>query len=452
MVGMQRVAGIVVVVICAMSLFSHGAEGARKPNIVVITSDNLGYGDVGCFGSDVVKTPRIDQLAQEGVRLTDFYTASPTCSCSRGALLTGRYPERNGLVNQLKSEENFNGIGLRHSEKLLPEYLKAAGYATGCFGKWNIGFAVGSRPTDRGFDVFLGHASGNIDYYHHLYNGRLDTYRGTENVRLEGYSTDLWADGAIDFMRAHRDGPFFVYLPFNAPHFPNARNKPNPGDEVVWQAPDEAFAMYGAKGDEEDEVIRYRAVVSWMDRAIGRVVDAVDALGLKEDTLIIWYSDNGTFMIPNKGLRVSTNAPLRDGGVTCYEGGIRVAAVVRWPRKIEGGTVCEEPLLSLDVLPMALAVAGVGLPSDRVIDGRDMTKVLMGEAKSSHERLYFAFRNHAAMREGRYKIVREKSTNEFALYDLFEDVGETRDLASSEPGRVKRMAGEWARWFEEVKE
>ncbi|MHC4995257.1 MAG: sulfatase-like hydrolase/transferase [Planctomycetota bacterium] len=423
---------------------------ANKPNIVVITSDNLGYGDVGCFGSKVIQTPRLDQLAGEGVRLTDFYTASPTCSASRGALLTGRYPERTGLNYQLTSEQNLNGVGLPHTETILPAYLKEVGYATGAFGKWNIGWAVGSRPTDRGFDTFLGHASGNMDYYHHLYDGRLDTFRDTQNVRLHGYSTDLFADAAIEFMRRHRDEPFFVYLPFNAPHFPNARNKPNPDDPVVWQAPDEALALYGAAPDTTDEVVRYRAVVTWMDRAIGRVVDAIDRLGLRDDTLVVWYSDNGTFMIPNKGLRVATNAPLRDGGVTCYEGGIRVAAIVRWPGRVRPGTVCSEPLISLDILPLALAAAGAELPKDRIIDGRDPTATLVAGATSPHDALYFPFRKHSAMRQGRYKIVRSKPENEFALYDLREDIGETTDLSEQYPELRQKMIAKWERWFNDI--
>ncbi|MCA9443964.1 MAG: sulfatase-like hydrolase/transferase, partial [Candidatus Omnitrophica bacterium] len=216
----------------------------KKPNIVLITADNLGYGDVGCYGNDQLKTPTIDRLAEQGVRLTDFYTASPTCTVSRACLLTGRYPQRHGLNIQLPGIEGNYGEGLSQSETLLPELLKPLGYATGCFGKWNIGFAPGSRPTERGFDEFFGHASGNIDYYTHVYNLKPDLHRGTETVEVEGYSTDLFADEAIDFIKRHQDQPFFVYLPFNAPHFPNPKNK-RPGEPCIWQAPEKAFEAYG---------------------------------------------------------------------------------------------------------------------------------------------------------------------------------------------------------------
>jgi len=204
--------GFVVLVLMVLAVGSRGMaaeRGAEKPNIVFITVDNLGYGDVGCYGNEAMKTPRLDRLAGEGVRCAAFYTGSPTCTVSRACLLTGRYPQRHGLNHQLRREENFVGIGLRHEETLLPEDLKRAGYTTGCFGKWNIGFAEGSRPTDRGFDEYFGHVSGNIDYYQHTYGQRHDLYRGTaedgvEPAHVLGYSTDLFAEAAIDFMaRGH---------------------------------------------------------------------------------------------------------------------------------------------------------------------------------------------------------------------------------------------------------
>ncbi|MBW3599203.1 MAG: sulfatase-like hydrolase/transferase [Planctomycetes bacterium] len=179
-----------------LSIAAGAAFAAEPPNIVLITADNLGYGDAACYGNPVIRTPSLDRLSQEGVRCTDFYTASPTCTVSRASLLTGRRPQRHGLAIQLPGIEGNYGVGLRQSEVLLPQLLRPLGYRTACFGKWNIGFADGSRPTERGFDEFFGHASGNIDYYTHVYNGRLDMHRGTEPVRVEGYSTDLFADAA----------------------------------------------------------------------------------------------------------------------------------------------------------------------------------------------------------------------------------------------------------------
>ncbi|MDB6028744.1 MAG: N-acetylgalactosamine-6-sulfatase, partial [Verrucomicrobiales bacterium] len=274
------------VLLCAANAFAAIKE-TRRPNILLISADNLGYGDLGCYGNTAIKTPNLDQLAREGVRCTEFYVAAASCTPSRASLLTGRHPERNGLNHQLGGKENLEGIGLRHSEKLLPQFLKPAGYVTACFGKWNIGFAPGSRPTERGFDEFFGFASGNINYYTHVYSHRKDLFRGTNAVEVPGYSTDLFADAAIDFMRRKKEQPFFIYLPFNAPHF-NSSGNMNPGEKPIWQAPDDAFKRYGLSPDEPDEKKRYYAVVTALDTAIGRVMKEIDTLGLRDQTLVMF--------------------------------------------------------------------------------------------------------------------------------------------------------------------
>jgi arylsulfatase A len=441
------VTGVLLALLAVTALLR--ASEVRRPNVVLITADNLGYGDLGCYGNRAVKTPRLDQLAREGVRLTDFYCASPTCTVSRASLLTGRYPQRNGLTWQLGTEENRSGTGLRHSERLLPQYLKGQGYATACFGKWNIGFAPGSRPTERGFDEFLGHASGNMDYYTHVYNGRNDLFRGTEPAEIEGYSTDLFADSACEFLRRNAGRPFFVYLPLNAPHYPNPRNK-KPGEPCIWQAPDEAFACYGVSPDVNDEKTRYWAVITALDTAIGRVLDRIDALGLAPNTLVIFFSDNGAFMLSRRGLECASNGPLRNGGVTLYEGGIRVPCLVRWPGRIEPGTVCREPLIHMDFFTMVLRATGAAMPDDRVIDGRDPTAALAGKVASPHESLFFQYRKMSAVRSGRYKILRTAPGQPFELYDLASDIGETTDLAAEKPDVAVSLEAQFKRWLAEV--
>ena len=219
-----------------------------KPNLVLIFLDNVGYGDLGCYGNQWIATPRIDRLATQGVRCTDFYIGSPSCMPSRGALLTGRHPLRNGLNEQIYLIDEHEQIGLAQDEMILPRYLKEAGYTSGCFGKWNLGFAPGSRPTDRGFDEYFGSISGNCDYYTYVYNGRNDLYRNTEPAAARGYSTFVFADAACEFIRRNRGRPLFCYVPFNAAHFPNPKNKP-PGHPAVWQAPDEYFDLYGDPPD-----------------------------------------------------------------------------------------------------------------------------------------------------------------------------------------------------------
>ncbi len=444
---------IICTIVLALALLPNagncGTAAARKPNFLLILVDNLGYGDVGCYGNRVIRTPFIDRLARQGVRLTSFYTASPTCTVSRACLLTGRTAQRHGLKNQLAGLKGNYGIGLNQSERLLPAYLKPLGYVTACFGKWNIGFAPGSRPTDRGFDQFFGHVSGNMDYYSHVYRGRLDLYRGTRPVEIKGYSTDLFADAACRFMRQHRSEPFFVYLPFNAPHFPSVLNKA-PGQPVRWQAPAKYFRAYGLSPDEPDPVKRYRVVVTALDAAIGRVLSELDSLSLADNTLVVFFSDNGAFKLGRKGLDVGSNAPLRAGGVTLYEGGIRVPCIVRWPGHLPPGTVCDQPLFSCDWLPMFVHAAGGTLPKDIVLDGLDPIATLAGTAPSPHQALFFQYRGYTAMRKGDYKLIRPGPNRPYELYDLRNDVGETTDLAKQKPDLVRAMRQELEHWLAET--
>ena len=428
-------------------------QAAPPANIVLITADNLGFHDTGCYGSSEIKTPNIDRLAGQSVRCTNFYSASPTCTVSRASLLTGRYPQRHGLTHQLRTtadlsvDENL-GVGLRHSELLIPHFLKLQGYATACFGKWNIGFAPGSRPTERRFDEFFGHASGNMDYYTHVYKGRNDLYRGTEPARADGYSTDLFAGAACDFLRRKAGERFFLYLPFNAVHYPGPLNK-SPGEPCIWQAPDEYFEMYGYSPDTRDVRRRYRATVTALDAGIGRVLDEIDALKLRENTLVIFFSDNGAFAAQ---MSCASNAPYRTERAMIYDGSIRVCCLVRWPGRMPPGTICDEMLVSMDFFPMILEAAGATLPDDRIIDGRDPTAALAGEAASPHKALFWKYNRSSAVREGRYKLVKPRTGKSWELYDLAADPGETNDLAEDRPDVAARLTREFERWSESVRE
>ena len=422
----------------------RGAD--RPPNILLITADNLGYGDLGCFGSRSNLTPNIDRLAGQGARLTSFYTAAATCTVSRATLLTGRYPQRIGLNHQLDVEENQRGIGLPHSEKLIPEYLKPLGYATACFGKWNIGFAPGSRPTERGFDEFLGIRSGNADYYTHVYSGEHDLYRGVEPAYVSGYSTDLFAEAANEFMRRHKSEPFFVYLPFSAVHYPKARNK-RPDEPNIWQAPPRFFFQYGYRPDTMDERKRYQATVTALDDGVGRVLEQLDALDLAANTIVIFYSDNGAFMRAGTGLEVATNEPLRDGGNTLWEGGIRVAAMVRQPGKIAAGSIVDEPTISLDILPTLVAAGGGTVPTSARLDGVDVGSVWAGEKKAPSRSMFWHYRGYSAVRNGRDKILRTAPDEPFQLFDVVEDVAESSNLASAKPQILARLEASFEKWL-----
>ncbi len=437
----------------AFSPFGRCARaGSDRPNIVIMLFDNVGYGDLGCYGNRQVRTPRIDRLAAQGVRCTDFYIASPSCMPSRGALLTGRHPLRTGLNEQIWRIDEHEQIGLPRSEIILPRYLAQAGYVNGCFGKWNLGFAPGSRPTDRGFDEYFGNISGNCDYYTYVYRGRNDLYRGTEPARAQDYSTFVFADAACEFIERNKDGPFFCYIPFNAAHYPNPNNKA-PGEPCLWQAPDEAFTRYGYSPQTLDEPSRYRAVLAALDDGVGRVLDRLDRLRLTEKTIVVALSDNGAFLLPRRGLECASNAPLRNGGVTVWEGGIRVPCIVRWPGRIGPGTVCREPLSSMDLVPMALQAAGLSLPADRVLDGRDPTEVLAGRSGSPHTYLCWRWgKTGAAIRRGRYKLIREQDSPDqgWQLFDLQDDIGESVDLRATKPEVMEHLKSEYERWMADV--
>ncbi|QDU10236.1 sulfatase-like hydrolase/transferase [Gimesia aquarii] len=442
---------ILVCLLCLSSIRQASAtekQTRQRPNILLMTADNLGYGDLGCYGNQIMKTPQLDRLAQQGARLTDFYTASPTCTVSRATLLTGRYPQRIGLNHQLSKDENY-GDGLRKSELLIPQYLKQQGYRTACFGKWNVGFSPGSRPTERGFDEFFGFAAGNIDYYHHFYAGRHDLWRGLKEVFVEGYSTDLFADEACKFIAVNKQQPFFIYLPFNAPHFPGKRNK-QPGQPNEWQAPATAFKAHGYSPQTKKPQERYRAVVTALDSAIGRVLQQLEESGLSKNTIVIWYSDNGAFMLKERGLEVASNKPLRDGGVTLWEGGIRVPAIVRYPGHIKAGTVNSSQIISLDILPTLISLAGGKVPEDRTLDGENILPVLESPESAEPRRFFFEYRNFSAVRDGKYKLLRTKPGRNFMLFDLEQDLGETKDLSAKHPEIVAKLKSAYQTWKSDV--
>lgn len=420
----------------------YGAGTDPAPNILIITVDNIGYGDLKSFNdASTIHTPNLDKLASQGARLTNFYTASPTCTASRAALLTGRIPQRNKLHEQLIGLEGNYGTGLPHSEIILPQVVKKSpqGYATAAFGKWNIGFAPGSRPTERGFDEFLGIASGNADHFTHVYAGRKDLYHNTTAINRHGeYSTDLFADAAIAFIeeKADREQPWMVYLPFDAPHHPGDRNVA-PGEPNIWKAPDMAFEAYGVRPDVEDSKLRFNAVVTAIDMAIGRLMDSLDDLGLTDNTFVFFYSDNGAFY---PYLDIQSNAPFNGAGVTLWEGGIHVPAIAKWPGKIKANSTITTLLWSPDLFVGVADLAAAELPQDRFIDGKNPIPVLTGQTiHSPHASLFFKYRSHEALIWGDYKILRERREDPWMLFNLKEDPAESRDLADLHPDLVRKM-------------
>jgi len=409
-----------------------------KPNILFLLADDLGYADVGFTGGTEIRTPEIDELAASGTRLTQFYV-QPVCTPTRAALMTGRYPMRYGL--QIAVVRPTSQFGLSLDERTLPHALREAGYVTAIDGKWHLGhFDPAYVPTQRGFDRQYGEYNGAIDYFTHIRDGELDWHRNDELVEEEGYTTHLFAREAVQFLREH-DGrrPFFLYVAFNAPHQP-------------LQVPDEYKVPY-ADLPEGDERRTYAGMVAAMDEAIGQIVDALDEKGLRENTLIVFSSDNGGL---NPGV-ISSNGPLRGQKSQLYEGGIRVPAFATWKGHLEPGTTVDAPLHMVDWYPTLLKLAGASLNQPLPVDGRDAWPTIAEGKASPHEEILLnSTPYHGAIRVGDWKLILNGSVrvnagefgrgggppsvvNELELFNLATDPYETTNLAESNPGKVREL-------------
>lgn len=439
-------------VLAVLGTVSASGGESERPNIVLIVSDDQGYADLGCFGGKEIRTPHLDRLAAGGVRLTSFYVAWPACTPSRAALLTGRYPQRNGLYDMIRNdlvnyghrytEEEYAvspemTLGLDQREVTIAEVLHDAGYATGMVGKWDSGRAKRFLPPRRGFDVFYGFANTGIDYYTHERYGVPSMFRGLERTEEDKgrYATDLFRREAVQFVRENTDRPFFLYLAFNAPH--SASNLERDSQQV----PQEYLDRDYPDADPKNRRTKYMGMVSAMDEAIGELLDTLDEKGLSENTLIVFHSDNG-------GSGPGDNGPLRGGKATMWEGGLRVPAIVRWPKQLPAGTTSDEFLTTLEVFPTFLAATGVKPPADVTLDGFDMQPVLRGDAASQRETMFWQRRSDKAARVGRYKWV--ESTKGGGLFDLETDLGEKHDLSNEKPDVLADLKAHFAAWQSEM--
>lgn len=429
-----------VVAICC-ALLSSGTLGSQarapRPNIVYILADDLGYADVGFNGGREIATPRIDQLAASGARLEHFYVQT-VCSPTRAALMTGRYPMRHGL--QVGVVRPWAQYGLPLEERTLAQALKQAGYATAIIGKWHLGhFEPAYLPTKRGFDVQYGQYNGAIDYFTHERDGGHDWHRQDRASYDEGYSTHLLAQESVKFVNAQRSGqPFFLYVAFNAVHAPH-------------QVPDIYKKPYETLAEPRRT---YAGMLAAMDEGIGQILDALKQKGLSDNTLVIFSSDNGG---PAPGA-VTDNGRLRGAKGTLYEGGVRGAACVIWPRHIKPGTVVTQPLHMVDWYPTLVRLAGGSLEQKLPLDGRDALPTIVAGQPSPHQEILInAAVMGGALRAGNWKLVlngnghgaetkvRESGGEPSAtpakieLFDLASDAGEQRNLAEANPGKVQEL-------------
>lgn len=394
----------------------------NPPHIVIVIADDLGWGDVGFHGSEIA-TPVLDRLAGQGMELSRFYV-SPICTPTRAALLTGRYPMRYGF--QVGVLLPWAEYGLPLEERLLPEMLREAGYSTHLVGKWHVGqYRPEYLPTRRGFDHHYGHYLGTTDYFNHTRLGGLDWHRDEKPVREEGYTTELLANEAVRTIASH-DGakPLFLMVAFNAPHIP-------------LQAPEDWLERYS---EIEDKRLRtYRAMVSCMDHEIGRIVSALDEHGLWENTLFLFFSDNGGPKMPE-----SSNLPLRGGKSTLYEGGVRVAALAYWRGRIEGGEPLEELVHVTDLLPTLSKICGGNLKGHQPLDGLDVSEALLKKGPSPRREILHNINHEAGalQRDGWKLVVRfgaDGAPVETELFDLLSDPGETLNLSGKNPEKAGEL-------------
>jgi len=409
---------------------------ARKPNVILIFVDDMGYGDIGPFGSKANRTPQLDRIAAEGMRFTSFYVTSGVCTPSRSSLMTGCYPRR---VNLHQDERRLCVLfpsgrkGLNPNEITIAEILKDRGYATTCIGKWHLGDQPEFLPTRQGFDSYFG-----IPYSNDM-GGKSTKPGGRPPLPLmrdekvieapvrQPNLTKRYTEEAVTFIKANRDRPFFVYLPHVMVHLP-----------LQASAAFKGTSANGIYGDAVEE----------LDWSTGRIIQTLKDLDIDKDTLIIFTSDNGS-----TGRHGGSNVPLRGRKGQTWEGGMRVPCLMRWPGRIPAGTTCKEPVSTLDVLPTLAALAGAEPPKDRIIDGRDIWSLMSGSpgAKSPHEAFYFYQMDQIqAVRSGRWKLFvpmdakkrnwgKPEGKTPVMLFDLEADLAESKDLSAEHPDVVRRL-------------
>ena len=401
---------------------SPRSNRSGPPNIIVIFTDDQGYGDLSCYGNPTLHTPHLDAMAADGMKFSQFYVASPVCSPSRAALLTGCYPKRVGMHKHVIFPQY--DYGLHTDEITLADMLKAHGYVTGMFGKWHLGHRRGLMPCDQGFDTFFGvpysndmsqtHRPANNNYAYHL-----PLLRDNEVIEWEPDQRQLtkrYTQQAVAFIDEHKDEPFFVYLPHSMPHVP------------IYASED--FAGNSPRG-------LYGDVIEEIDWSAGQIIEALQRSGIADNTLVIFTSDNGPWL-PHKSNGGSAG-PLRGGKGTNWEGGQREPAIFYWPDTIAPGSVCREVATTMDLMPTIAALTGAALPQDRVIDGHDITAMLLGEegaASPTEYFLYYTSRGElAGIRQGSWKLMLESGE----LYNVETDISEHRNVAERHAERVAEL-------------
>jgi len=424
-----------------------GVRQSARPNFILILADDLGYGDLGCYGNSKNKTPHLDRLARQGMRFTDFHSNGPMCSPTRAALLTGQYQHRFGKIFEgpLSAKRHVHE-GLPHDVVTLPEMLKAAGYVTGMFGKWHLGYEQPNLPRQHGFDEFRGLLTGDGDHHSHISrSGDEDWWHDNEIEMETGYSVDLLTRHSIDFMTRHRHRPFFLYLAHLAIHFP-------------WQGPDEKghrvkgrdYWNLSKLGPHEEGQVGsvVRRMIESLDESVGRVMAALESLGLADNTFVFFASDNGGYLnyADRFAGEISSNGPLRGQKGEVFEGGHRVPAIAWWPGRIASGVVTDETTMTMDLMPTYADLAGASPP--RATDGTSLTSLLFERKPLPSRDLFWRKDEDWAIRCGPWKLV--QSDGGRYLFNLQDDLAESHDLSSEHPQRVKDLQAAFRAWEQDV--
>lgn len=445
----------------SLALVALSASAAPPPNIILIVADDLGYADLGCQGAVDFDTPHLDRLAASGTRLTNYCSAASTCSPSRAALLTGRYPDRIGLTEDLlpsptvdADQSDPGSTGLPSAEITVAEILHQAGYATACIGNWHLGDRADFLPTKQGFDRYFGIPySNDLGWWHGRPNGEnshlppiplLEGVRIVETSPDQRYLTQRYTKKALTFLAGHRSKPFFLYLAHAMPHVPIF---PSP----KWSG----SARYGLYGD----------VVQELDASVGEILDGLKTLGLEDNTLVIFTSDNGPQL--TKAPHAGRATPFREGARTRFEGGYRVPCLIRWPGHVPAGKVAEGLMASIDWMPTLAGLASAALPDDHTIDGLDCWSYLSGKsAESPRDRFFYSpwvvrMGSLKLFLPGNYREVSPRSSKadahgmvnhgESRLFDLSVDPGETHNLAPTQPEKVTELTALLKAFQEELK-
>ena len=429
--------------VLAVTCRSQEAAAPAKPkpcNLLILVADDLGYGELGCYGGKDVPTPHLDSLARDGVRATSGYVTCPVCAPTRAALLTGRYQQRFGLeFNPGNAQRAPADYGLPKDQPTLAERLAPAGYATGMVGKWHLGYRQGLRPSERGFQEFFGFLAGAHAYRPAPRAGASDPapadpaageptgpnpiLRGTTAIAEPQWLTAALAREAAAFIERHQKEPFFLYVPFNAVHAP-------------LQAPASRVARFP---NLEGKRRTFAGMLSGLDEAVGTILDKLAACGLADATLVVFLSDNGG---PTP-TTTSGNGPLRGFKAQVWEGGVRVPMLLRWPGRFTAGTVCDAPIATIDLAATMLAAGGVKAEG---LDGRDLLPYLSGASKEPpRDEVCWRYGRQRAIRQGKWKLV-TIDDGPPQLFDLEQDLGEQRDLAVDEPDVVKKLLAAWQAW------